>query len=213
MNTPDTWPDGYLDWSGGFDELVATANDVLRHIDPQASPLTTRTLRHYQQTNVVGRGEKLGRQALFTYHDLANAVAAKSLVKSGWTLNNAASLFDQSSQLGVSSAAYTTAAQPTGVLPAPASPSSAHAISVVASLMATNSPPLGLAVRSPLPALMGSAASISPPVTQSMEVFQAGCGMSLQYSPQQLQHATPADRAATFQNLIDHLTFLQSIHP
>ena len=114
---PAQWPQGYLSWEGSFEELVHTATAVLAELDPAAKPPTERTVRHYQQTSVVGRGRKEGRSAVFGFKDLEGIVTAKGLVQQGWTLDKAASLINSSP--GVSNMVY---GSPEAAVPAGAGP-------------------------------------------------------------------------------------------
>lgn len=86
------WPDGYRNWQGTFEDLVATAQAIQAEMDPGSKPLNARLLRHYQAEGAVGRGVKTGRSSQFGYADLVSAVAAKGLVGEGWSLRQSASL-------------------------------------------------------------------------------------------------------------------------
>lgn len=80
MKTIKQWPEEYLAWSGSFDDLVSTSAEVLADICPEAGAPTTSLVRYYQQQGAVGRGERKGRVASFSFPELAQVVAAKQMV-------------------------------------------------------------------------------------------------------------------------------------
>lgn len=94
MTRKQSWPNDYLSWKGRFDDLVETANEILKSQGLSDRPLTPRLLRHYQHIGAVGKGEKNGREAYFSHEDLAAVLAAKGLVKEGFTLNHATTLLN-----------------------------------------------------------------------------------------------------------------------
>lgn len=77
------WPTDYQTWSGTLNELVDTANEVLAQSGTEAVPVSVRTVRHYQDRNVIGRGTKEGRSARFTFRDLSSLVSAKTMIGQG----------------------------------------------------------------------------------------------------------------------------------
>jgi hypothetical protein len=91
------WPGDYLGWSGSFDDLVQTTAEVMALLDPEAKAPTASLMRHYQQINTVGKGERVGRSSRFSFRDLSMAVATKGLVKNGIGLNMVSSLVSNSS--------------------------------------------------------------------------------------------------------------------
>lgn len=150
-NSPKQWPDAYRDWTGTFRDLATTATEVLAVLEPQAKAPTERLLRYYQHQGVLGRGEKQGNRALFTFADLERVVAAKGLVQQNWTLDNAAKLFSSAgehpeavsallyaSPTPMSSAGPALNASAASGLEAAHPPGGEDASSVVARLMATS---------------------------------------------------------------------------
>ena len=125
-----TWPDGYADWHGSFDELVATAQRILGEAGGQAA-LSPSLVRHYQSVGLVGRGVKEGRSAKFGVEDLAAVLATKGLVKQGLSLDVAQKVMAYAPELPSAFYANTVASPPSqdhGPTPA--------AVGAVAALMA-----------------------------------------------------------------------------
>lgn len=91
------WPESYKKWTGGFSDLIATANKIVSEMGYDAD-ITERTARHYQHKNLVSKGERQGKSSVFFFDDLASLVATKTMVKEGWTLQNTASLLNAPTQ-------------------------------------------------------------------------------------------------------------------
>lgn len=181
------WPTDYQNWEGGFEELVSAAAEVIRHQDPTAKPLTGRLVRHYIQTGVVGRGQRDGRQSRFGYQELSSLVAAKHLVKDGWTLDNAKSLMTSAPQGYVG--ALSQASAPAATTPL--------AVDVVRELMAKASPTPMVSPRAShaLRSYSPSLAAVAPPaVSTTSGYLPAGAptGFPVQnyYSTRTLRHET-----------------------
>lgn len=80
-------------WSGNFKDLVNEANARLKA--EGKSPLLERTVRHYQQTGVISKGVKNGREAFFNETDLNALLDTKSFLGEGFGLKHIA-LINQS---------------------------------------------------------------------------------------------------------------------
>ena len=91
-----TWPDQYALWTGDFSELIKTANEIVEGLgyDPD---ITERSVRNYQHRAVVGRGQRQGKSSVFSFADLAELVATKTLIKEGWNLSQTALYFSSES--------------------------------------------------------------------------------------------------------------------
>lgn len=98
MTKSPIYPHDYLQWTGSIDDLVSTANEILRQKDLHHKDISVRTARHYQQTGMLGKGQRVGKSSVFSYADLATLVSAKGLIQDGWTIKHASSLL--SSQTG-----------------------------------------------------------------------------------------------------------------
>lgn len=98
MTKSPIYPQDYLQWTGSIDDLVSTANEILRQKDLHHKDISVRTARHYQQTGMLGKGQRVGKSSVFSYADLATLVSAKGLIQDGWTIKHASSLL--SSQTG-----------------------------------------------------------------------------------------------------------------
>lgn len=95
------WPTDYQTWSGTLNELVDTANEVLAQSGSEAVPVSVRTVRHYQDRNVIGRGTKEGRSARFTFRDLSSLVSAKTMIGQGLPIDVTSSLLAHSAPADV----------------------------------------------------------------------------------------------------------------
>jgi hypothetical protein len=80
------WTESYQDWAGNFDQLVATACEVLADLGDGSESLSAHLVRHYQNQKAVGRGERVGKSAVFKFRQLAEVVATKRLIADGWTV-------------------------------------------------------------------------------------------------------------------------------
>lgn len=81
MKENPQWPEDYRSWTGTIEDLVREAGNVLRQISPEVEPPTLSGVRYYQSKRALGRGEKRGRTATFSFDDLATVVATKQMVK------------------------------------------------------------------------------------------------------------------------------------
>lgn len=79
-------------WSGDFNDLVSTANDVLPSLNRSAAPITPRLVRRYQEAGAVGRGRREGKSSRFGWDELASLTMTKAIVQGGWPLEGAAAL-------------------------------------------------------------------------------------------------------------------------
>lgn len=79
-------------WSGDFNDLVSTANDVLPSLNRSAAPITPRLVRRYQEAGAVGRGKREGKSSRFGWNELAALAMTKAIVQGGWPLEGAAAL-------------------------------------------------------------------------------------------------------------------------
>ena len=205
------WPQDYQNWTGNFDQLLNAANIVLSQLDPNAKPLTARTLRHYQQTQVVGRGSKQGRSASFDFKDLSDVVATKNLVKEGWTLNHTSALLNSpeyeptsyfsNSQASVSDASKNAINVVSGLLAASSSssPSNARGFAASNSLSAAIAPKMRAAIS-------------SPQLPEPVHVYAVSPGVSLHCSPQWLATATVQEKSNAFSQLEQLVQQLKSAH-
>ena len=93
-NDTKIWPQDYLDWTGGFNELVETATTVLNDIAPEAKAPTSSIVRYYQQQDLVGRGTRKGKTSEFSFQDLSQLVATKQMLDQQVSLSVTKSVFD-----------------------------------------------------------------------------------------------------------------------
>lgn len=87
------WSQKYLNWTGDFQALVETANAVLVSLDPPTEGISASLVRHYQSKDLVGRGQKSGRQAFFNIDDLRAVVETKIMAVNGWGLDKVAEIY------------------------------------------------------------------------------------------------------------------------
>jgi hypothetical protein len=86
-------------WSGNFDALLKHSGDLLE-IEGLRRP-TASLLRYYQRQGLLGKGSKQGREAVFSQEDLQRVLAAKKLIKAGWSLDAATGAVNSSTSLEV----------------------------------------------------------------------------------------------------------------
>lgn len=89
------WPNDYYKWTGDINSLAQTAQLIIKNlflekfnISSTKNTITVRSIRKYQQTKILGSGKRCGKKSIFSYDDLSALVAAKFLIKDGWTINN-----------------------------------------------------------------------------------------------------------------------------
>ena len=99
-----TWPDYYTSWEGDLSSLVETANKIVSDLGYEGD-ITERSVRNYQHKTLVGRGLRQGKSSVFSFADLAGLVAAKTLVKEGWTIAQTASYLSGGVQNSLTSTA------------------------------------------------------------------------------------------------------------
>lgn len=230
MNTSAlSWPDGYRDWSGSFQELVDTAAAVLAALEPSAKAPTARLLRYYQQQGVLGRGTRQGNRSVFRFADLERVVATKGLVQNNWTLDNAAKLFSTQAQVGedVSALLYAPSPEPAALPSAPTlgavapmglgrSMASPDATSVVARLMAQNHPrpapqmryALGVGSSKGAPAGVAAPASTAY-ASHPVQAVRPAPWLTVYLDEAAARGAAPAERAAARSALEALLTTLR----
>lgn len=92
------WPDDYTNWEGTSEDLVRVSNEVLALISADTRPMTLRSLRHYQNSEVISRGVKRGKSAYFDYKDLMSLVTAKLMANNNWNLNQAKQVLESMPQ-------------------------------------------------------------------------------------------------------------------
>lgn len=69
-------------WTGNIGQLACKVRDVLR----EAEPPPVRLIRDYIQRGVLGSVRRAGRELLFDYGNLLRFVAARVLLREGWSL-------------------------------------------------------------------------------------------------------------------------------
>ncbi|MBK5938308.1 response regulator [Halochromatium roseum] len=110
--------ESYQSWQGSAAELAATASELLPD-SANDERLNERLVRYYVQTGLLTRPQRAGREAVFSYRQLLELVAARTLVRDGWPLAKIAdwnSGADERALLDV-----IDQGQPVTPLPAPAS--------------------------------------------------------------------------------------------
>ena len=93
-NETKAWPQDYLNWTGGFNELVDTATTILSDIAPEAKAPTASIVRYYQQQDLVGRGTRKGKTSEFSFQDLSQLVATKQMLDQQVSLSVTKNVFD-----------------------------------------------------------------------------------------------------------------------
>lgn len=89
-----TWPQDYLNWTGGFDDLVTTASEILKQVAPGMKAPTASIVRYYQQQNLVGRGVRQGKTSQFSFEDLSQLVTTKQMLDQQVSLTMTKNVFE-----------------------------------------------------------------------------------------------------------------------
>lgn len=90
------WSNAYESWTGDFQALVETSNQILKAMNPSVEEVSASLVRHYQAKDLVGRGIRQGRQSQFTVDDLRAVVETKCMAKDGWGLDKVAQIYRNS---------------------------------------------------------------------------------------------------------------------